>query len=51
MAKIMDGLRKYEVIRGVAFDPWDRGGLLLKRDFLLGAWDRNEAYLQHSDQS
>lgn len=50
MAKIMDGLRKYEVIRGVAFDPWDRGGLLLKRDFLLGAWDRNEAYHQHSNQ-
>lgn len=50
MAKIMDGLRKYDAIGGVAFDPWNRGGLLLKRDFLLQAWNRNEAYNKHSDQ-
>jgi len=43
MAKVLEGLRKYDVLAGLAFDPWDRGGLLLKRDFILESWERSEA--------
>jgi len=39
-AKVLEGLRKYDVLAGLAFDPWDRGGLLLKREFILESWER-----------
>jgi len=42
MAKVLEGLRQYDVLAGLAFDPWDRGGLLLKRDFILETWERYE---------
>jgi len=49
MARLMEGLRKYDVIAGIALDPWDRGGLLLKRDAILKAWERNGKFRQEQN--